>query len=121
MAEISITVDGKAYTLRPGMAVGKYMSPRPGVCTTISMDCKIKALDKGSYKFAALTGWVDVAAGRFYYDDRVDRTVESEEEAVAWTWWLLPLAAGIGVVAVVGGVVYLEERRRQEMMLMMMR
>jgi hypothetical protein len=119
MAEIAITMDGQSFTLKPGMAVAKYMEPRPGTCTTISLDCKIKSLDKGSYKFAALTGYVDIAKGTFYYDDRVDRTLESEE--VAWPWWLLPLAGGIGVVAVIGGVVYYEETRRQEMMKLLAR
>lgn len=116
MAEITLVMDGKTYTLAPGYGVAKYMSPRPGVCTTISLDCSIKALDEGSYKFAALTGYVDVEAGTFYYDDRVDRTLEAT--VPAWPWWVIPLAGGIVVVAVVGGVVYYTERRREEMILL---
>jgi hypothetical protein len=117
MAEITITVNGQPFTLKPGTGVAKRMEPRPNVCTTISLDCKIKALDEGSYKFAALTGYVDVAAGVFYYDDRVDRTVEVSPVAV-WPWWALPIAGGIAVIAIVGGVIYYEERRRQELLLM---
>ena len=118
MAEITIVVDGETFTLRPGTAVVSRIEPRPSVCTTISLDCRIKALDEGSYKFAALTGYVDVAAGVFYYDDRVDRLVEAAPAAV-WPWWLLPLGAGIAVVAVVGGVIYVTEKRREEMLLLM--
>jgi hypothetical protein len=116
MAEIALIMDGKSYTLRPGTGVAMYMSPSPSVCTTISLDCKIKALDQGSYKFCTVTGYVDTAAGTFYYDDRVDRTLEAT--VPAWPWWALPLAGGIGVVAVVGGVVWYTERRREEMMLL---
>jgi hypothetical protein len=117
MAEITLIMDGKSYTLRPGAGVAMYMSPRPSVCTTISLDCKIKTLDEGSYKFCAVTGYVDTATGTFYYDDRVDRTVEVAPAAV-WPWWILPIGGGVAVVAIVGGVVWYQERRREEMMLL---
>jgi len=116
MAEITLEVDGRIYTLRPGGGVAKY-TPSPYPCTTISLDCKIKALDAGIYYFCAVTGYVE--AGTFYYDDRVDKTVESV--APPWPWWLLPLGAGLGILAIVGGIIIYEERRRQELMLLMMR
>jgi hypothetical protein len=115
MAQITLVVDGQTYTLTPGTGVAKYIEPRPSPCASISLDCKIKSLDAGSYKFCAVTGYV--SGGTFYYDDRVDRTVEST--APAWPWWILPLGAGIGVIAIVGGVIYYEERRREELMLLM--
>jgi hypothetical protein len=117
MAEITLIMDGKTFTLRPNTGVAKYVSPRPSPCASISMDCKIKSLNAGSYKFAALTGYVSDST--FYYDDRVDKAVESV--APGWPWWLLPLGAGLGVLAIVGGIIYYEERRRSEMLMLMMR
>jgi hypothetical protein len=117
MSEITLMMDSETYTIRPGTGVAKYIEPLPVVCTSITLALKIKSLDAGSYKFCAVTGYVK--EGTFYYDDRVDRIVESV--APPWPWWLLPLCIGIGIVAVVGGVIYYEERRREELMLMMMR
>jgi len=117
MERIRIQADGESFELSPGTVVFKVTETLPPECTSLRLDINIEGLDAGTYRFAALTGYV--TEDTFFYDDRVDRSVEAK--APAWPWWVLPLAAGIGVVAVIGGVVLYTEERRREMMLLMMR
>jgi hypothetical protein len=120
MAEITLIMDGKTYTLTPGSGVAKYISPMPGACTSISLDCRIKSLDAGSYKFCAVTGYVE--GNTFYYDDRVDRAVEVKAEEVwPWWWWIAAAGGGAGLIVVVGAIAYEERRKQEELMMLMMR
>mgnify|MGYP000123671460 CR=1 FL=1 len=119
MSEVTLRMNGQVYNLRPGYGAVKYITPFEP-CSTIPLDCSIKSLDQGEYRFAAMTGYVK--EDTLYYDDRVDRHVRAEAPAFPeLPWWALPLAAGIGVVAIVGGVIAYEEHRRQELLLMMAR
>ena len=102
MDEIALTVDGTRYAVKKGEGVAKYRSPRPGACTTISLDCRIESLVKGTYTFAAVTGYVEDET--FYYDDRVDRSVEVKPPPGP-EWWALALGVGLASIVVIGGVV----------------
>jgi hypothetical protein len=116
MEKIVVETGGRTYELGKGYVVYYYREPLPNPCFSISFDGRIKSLDAGSYKFAAMTGCA--LRDGFYYDDRVDKSVESV--AAGWPWWALPLGIGLGVVAVVGGIVAYQEERRRELMLLMM-
>jgi hypothetical protein len=115
MDEVTVVVDTQEFRIRPGQAVAVYTSPVPPTCTRITLSGKARKLEAGRYKFVALTGYVK--EGAIYVDDRVEKTVEAV--APAWPWWLIPLAAGVGVVAVVGAVIAYEERRREELLLLL--
>jgi hypothetical protein len=118
MEKVVVETGGRIYELGKGYVVYWYYEPLPNPCYSISFEGRIKSLDAGNYRFAAMTGYA--SEDGFYYDDRVDKSVESV--AAGWPWWALPLGVGLGVVAIVGGIVaYQEERRRGLMLLMLAR
>ena len=110
MAEITIVVDGQSFPTAPGKGVAGYVEPRPGVCRTISLACKIETLDVGSYSFVAVTGHVDHEEKILYSDDSVERLTESAEAVKPLPWKWIALGGGIAVVAVVS--IVLVTRRR---------
>ena len=127
MDEIVVVSGGVEYKIPKGggifFSVGT-LSP----CTTISENLQVKGLSKGTYSFAALTGYVQ--GGVFYYDDRVRKAVEAVEvapptppppEIFGIPWYYIALAGGLLVIAVVGAFVYESEREKQMMYMMMLR
>jgi len=127
VGELDILVNGRRHTLSRGSVLAFYVY-NPSVCLNIDVDASVKFNVEGVYRFSALTGYVDVDEGVFYYDDRVDKSIEVREKPVipGWPewmpWWVLPLAGGMAAVAVVAGVVAYQERERMyEMMLLMRR
>jgi hypothetical protein len=127
MSEIAVVVGGVEHKIPKGNGIFFYVST-PSPCTTISENIQVKGLSKGTYSFAALTGYVQ--GGTFAYDDRVRKTVEAVEaapptppvpEIFGIPWYYVALAGGIAVVGIVGAVVYESERQKEMMMFMMMR
>ena len=126
MDELTVILNGKSHTLKKGMVLAIYTFSKDA-CTTLDARVSIKFTVKGVYSFSGLTGYIDVYRGGFFYDDKVDKTIEISEKPVVpgwpeWLpWWVLPLAGGVAAVAIVAGVVAYQERERLMMLALLRR
>jgi len=129
--KVTVTMDGVPYELPLGSILYTRTTYRPDPCFNLKATYSITFEEKGDYSFAALTGYFDVDEGRFYYDDRVDKTVKIAEVAPPLPWWEQPIlgvpawiwiagGGGAAVILTVAGVIAYQERQREETLLMLM-
>jgi len=112
MAKITVTVDGQPFDLTPGSGVAVYATPRPDPCYSLKRGYAMTLTEEGTYGFMFLAGYIDLEKGVFYYDDKVERTVNVTVPTPPWPWWLIAATAGgIALIGVASVIMYQEVER----------